>query len=112
LSAAHADESPRVKGSALRRENEKQAKSVEGYWVPANPTPPLLARMRAKDAAARTFDWDSELWLLITTQHPDPGAIAATLLVRAVCSRVTSQQHIRRFPPAHCVRHGLRLPAI
>src|SRR5712691_10208884 len=57
VSAAHADELPGVKGSALRRENEKQAGSPQGYWVPANPTLPLLARMRAKDSVARTFDW-------------------------------------------------------
>jgi len=83
LSAAHADEVPGVKGSALRRENEKQAGSAQGYWVPANPTTPLLARMRAKDSVARTFDWHSELWLLITTQHPDLRAVAATYLSKA-----------------------------
>jgi hypothetical protein len=71
----HADEQSGVRGSALRK-----VKDSSGQWVPANPLPGLVARIKKKISDAVSYDKTGydQLWLLISSQLPKEDALAAT----------------------------------
>lgn len=83
----HADEQPDVPGSSLRAAEKKKAKDAGGrpyfQWGVANPLPGLVARIKDKIAIVAAYDETryAELWLLISSQLPKMGALAATYAV-------------------------------
>ncbi|MBI3575409.1 MAG: hypothetical protein HY083_07145 [Gammaproteobacteria bacterium] len=82
----HGGEQPGTSGSPLRAEEAQKAKQAEGrpysMWGVADPLPDIVARIRDKIERATKYDASrySELWLLISSQLPMPGAVAATFV--------------------------------
>ena len=82
----HSDEQPGTSGSSLRADEVKKEKQVEGrlyfMWGVADPIPGILARIKDKIERATKCDASqySELWLLISSQLPIPGAVTATFV--------------------------------
>jgi hypothetical protein len=82
----HSDEQPAISGSPLRAEESQKTKSVEDHpysiWGVADPLPGIVARIEDKIERAIKYDASrySELWLLISSQVPQRGAVAATFV--------------------------------
>jgi hypothetical protein len=82
----HGDEQSSSSGSLLRKEEEMKSIQAKGspysMWGVADPLPGIEARIRDKVKRAANYDASrySELWLLISSQVPKPGAAAATFM--------------------------------
>lgn len=83
----HADEQPDARGSGLREEEERNARNAPGraqsHFVRTNPLPALAGRIREKIATCAKYDHSryEELWLLVSSQVPSPGSLAATFAI-------------------------------
>lgn len=82
----HGDEQSVTSGSQLRAEEAQIAKQAEGHpysmWGVADPLLGIVARITDKIERAKKYDAScySELWLLISSQLPMPGAVASTFV--------------------------------
>jgi hypothetical protein len=82
----HGDERSAASGSLLRAEEMQKNKQAEGQpysmWADPDPLPGIVARITDKIERATKYDASrySELWLLISSQLPMPGAVAATFV--------------------------------
>ena len=118
----HSDEQPGTSGSHLRAEEAKKAKQAKGrpysVWGVADPLPGIVARIEDKIERATKYDARrySELWLLISSQLPMPGAVAATFAFEPFVSvsRLNETTHgllsASPFAAAHlhlAMTHGL-----
>ena len=90
VTALHVDEGRVRKGSLLRAEEEKKAKNAQAQpyvmWGNINYLRALRFRIDEKIERAAKFDEKKfdELWLLLASQLPKPGAVASTFVVPAL----------------------------
>ena len=118
----HGDEQSGTSGSSLRAEEAQKSKEAAGHsysmWGVADPLPAIVARIEDKIQRATKYDASrySELWLLISSQLPMPGAVAATFIIQPFVnvSRLNETTHglltASPFSAAHlhlAMTHGL-----
>ena len=84
----------RTRGGSLVRRQEEQdfaANQLRAYWLPADPLKGLVARIRAKVSKHYDVSATDEVWLAIFAGLPQPGATAATFLLKTFlnCPKLT-----------------------
>jgi len=82
VTVVHPDEMV-ARGSAIRGDEERRARENSSemavYWIPADPMPGILTRVREK--AQKRYECDEEPSLLLSAAIAKPGAVSATMVL-------------------------------